>query len=147
MEIVFHTSVLSDGFFTEPDDCSSHNECGPHAECIEGNNYNFTCEWDYPRSGRLCDGKHLLISNTQIFSSFENEDNFQCFKNCFMLRHLVISECGGPPTLLVPGDTLTLQSPGYPVGYEPNMTCEWRFIAPPGYDLVFFLEVMWTEFL
>lgn len=79
-------------------------------------------------------------------SSFENEDNFQCFKNCFMLRHLVISECGGPPTLLVPGDTLTLQSPGYPVGYEPNRTCEWRFIAPPGYDLVFFLEVMLTDF-
>ena len=68
MEIVFHTSVLSDGFFTEPDDCSSHNECGPHATCIEGNNYNFTCECDYPRSGRLCDGKHLLISNTQHLS-------------------------------------------------------------------------------
>ena len=63
-----------------------------------------------------------------------------------MLHHLVISECGGPPTLLVPGDTLTLQSPGYPVGYEPNMTCEWRFIAPPGYDLVFFFEVMLTDF-
>ena len=66
MEII-RPPVLSDGLFTEPDDCSSHNECGPHATCIEGNNYNFTCECDYPLSGRLCDGKDSLFVAHSIF--------------------------------------------------------------------------------
>ena len=35
----------------------------------------------------------------------------------------------------------SLQSPGFPVEYEPFMYCQWHFIAPPGYNVVFQLQV------
>ena len=55
-----------------------------------------------------------------------------------------LTACTRSPIEVKPGDEVKLQSPGYPNGYEPDTTCEWHVIAPPGYNLVFYLEVVYA---
>ena len=56
---------------------------------------------------------------------------------------LDLTACTTSPIEVKPGYEVTLQSPGYPNRYEPDTTCEWHVIAPLGYNLVFYLEVVY----
>ena len=64
-----------------------------------------------------------------------------------LFHSIDLAACNRSPIEVHPAENVTLQSPGYPNRYEPDTTCEWQIIAPPGYDIAIYLEVLYSVFL